>query len=180
MKEKLIRANQKYTQKVQDLLLELNNYSEQQLNHKINPKSWSALQIAHHLILSETSSLAYVKKKLSHEQHFHKVGIRELYRSLLIRILLYQPFKFKAPAVVGDAALPTTTSLEEIQHNWMRSREEWQLFFDSLPNELTNKAVFKHPRAGRIGWIHLIQFFGDHFSRHLLQMKKTLRHNNSQ
>lgn len=175
MKEKLILQNQTYTNKVQALLSELATYSEQQLNAKADPESWSALQVAQHLAVSEASSLAYVRKKMAYTQTFPKAGVTELARSLFIRLLLFQPFKFKAPPVVGNAVLMPNNTLEAISQLWLSTRLDWQEFFESLPKELENKAVFKHPRAGRIGWKHLLYFFSDHFDRHRQQIRKTLK-----
>jgi len=175
MKEKLILQNQLYTKKVQGLLSEMATYSEQQLNAKADPKSWSALQVAQHLAVSEASSLAYVRKKMAHTQTFPKAGIAELARSFFIRLLLFQPFKFKAPPVVGNAVLSPNNTLEVIRQQWLNARQDWQEFFEAMPRELENKAVFKHPRAGRIGWKHVLCFFSDHFDRHRQQIRKTLK-----
>lgn len=174
MKEKLLSYNLEYTQKVEALLSHLSRFSDQQLNHKSSPESWSALQVAEHLALSEASSLAYVRKKMTFTRDFPTVGLPEIARSLFIRVLLYQPIKFKAPPVVGTAALPSHNSLEKVSLQWMTTRRDWHDFFESMPEELANKAVFKHPRAGRIGWWHLIRFFKDHYSRHQQQIKKAL------
>lgn len=174
MKEKLLSYNLEYTQKIEALLFDLSRFSDQQLNHKSSPESWSALQVAEHLALSEASSLAYVRKKIAFTTEFPTVGLPEIARSLFIRALLYQPIKFKAPPVVGTAALPSKSSLEKVRHHWMATRSDWHDFLESMPEQLVNKAVFKHPRAGRIGWWHLIRFFNDHYSRHQQQIKKAL------
>jgi hypothetical protein len=86
-------------------------------------------------------------------------------------LALYLPLKFKAPKSTIDH-LPEYIALDELQTRWNKSRAAWNSFLKEMPENLLDKAVFKHPRAGRIGWGHTFKFFQVHFDRHLKQIAR--------
>jgi hypothetical protein len=154
----------------------LASYPEAQLNQAPAANAWSALQTAHHLILSEQGSLAYVRKKMSFETQFPKTGLRESWRSFLVWVLLYQPIKFKAPEKVGGnpELLPAHSTLQEVRDAWHAILTEWREFFEQMPEAIADRTVYKHPRVGKIGWLHMIAFFSVHFARHRKQIFRAL------
>lgn len=174
MKEAIFSANHRYFAKVDLLLKELESLDEGVLNRMPSNGGWSAIQTLHHLILVEESSLAYVRKKLSFNPTFEKAGIDAWWRSLLLWLSMYFPVKFKAPAVTGDENLPAYATLAETESRWQKSRQNWQIFFEEMPSTLQDKAVYKHPRAGRLSWIQMLNFFANHLERHTRQIRKAV------
>ena len=173
MKAKILQSNAKYGAKVDHLLLHLSKIPEEILNRCPANGGWSAAQTAWHLIMVEELSFKYVQKKLGFGGSFEKVGLDGHWRSFWLKIALYLPIKFKAPATSGDN-LPDKSSYAEISEHWKKTRETWTDFLENLPVELEDKTVYKHPRAGRLGWIQMLSFFEEHFGRHQRQIDRAL------
>lgn len=166
--------DQQHTQNVSALLEQLSVYSNEQLNARPKDGGWSPLQVLHHLILSETLSLQYVKKKISFGGPFETVGLKSHWAGFLLRFYLNTPIKFKAPPMVTTEKLPEYSTLEAAKTQWLAIREEWKNFFTTLAPELHNKAIYKHPVGGRLGWKQLYVFFATHTKRHEKQIFKCL------
>lgn len=174
IREKLLESNKKYQAKVAALLQELSQYPEAALNKTPANGGWSAQQTAWHLLLVEEKSLQYVHKKLGFGGPFEAAGTGAAWRTFWLLVALRLPLKFKAPASSGGDGLPQHSSLQEISDRWLRIRAEWGEFMAQMPENLLDKAVFRHPRAGRMGWIQLLAFYHAHFDRHLLQIRRSL------
>ena len=174
MKEKIFRANQKYQVQVESLLLELSKFSTENLNQTPENGGWSAIQTAWHLLLVEENTMKYIQKKLGYGAVFQKAGLGARWRTFCLSVAIYLPLKFKAPVASSGENLPLYSTFEEIKERWEASRASWNTFFSTLPAALEDKAVFKHPRIGKIGWMQMLSFFQSHFDRHLRQIRKAL------
>lgn len=174
MKSKILKRNAIYQEQVEALLNELAQTDDTVLNMSALDGGWSAIQVAHHLILTEELSLQYVKKKLSFNPKLEKAGPDSWVRLQVLKLYLGAPFKFKAPDAVGDQSLPGFTSLADTRARWLKIRQDWADFLEQLPTELLDKAVYRHPFAGRFGWPGMLIFFRHHFNRHRKQIHRTL------
>lgn len=173
MKAEFLNCNAKYGAKVDALLRELSKIPEETLNRRPANGGWSAAQTVWHLIMVEELSFKYVQKKLSFGGSFEKVGIGARWRSFWLKIALGMPVKFKAPATSGDN-LPGHSTFAEISAYWEKTRAAWSDFLSQMPEALEDKSVYKHPRAGRLGWVQMLDFFAEHFDRHRLQIERAL------
>lgn len=171
MNDKIIRANAQYSARVDAFLNELAEWEEERLNRKPADGGWSAIQVVQHLILVETKSLGYVRKKLSFNPELKRAGLGAWWRMLALRfsVSFVSPFKFKAPQAVGNDFIPETATLESSRQAWANIRAEWSDFFAQMPPELTDKAVYRHPVAGRLNWLQMLDFLQAHFERHRRQ-----------
>ncbi len=174
MKSKILQSNAKYGSKVDALLQYLSKFPEDDLNRRPGGGGWSAAQTAWHLILVEELSYQYVQKKLGFGGSFEKVGFGAQWRSLWLKVAMYLPIKFKAPVTSSDN-LPPYSSFAEIAARWKKVRDAWTAFLSQLPEALEDRAVYKHPRAGRLGWLQMLAFFEVHFARHRGQVERALR-----
>jgi hypothetical protein len=181
MKEKLIRLDIAYSDTVGQLLLHLDQYDDATLNQPLKPGGWSALQHLHHLILSEEKSMEYVRKKLHYGGPYPPSGLRQDLRYGLLVGMLSLPIKFKAPPHIGGNpdTLPTYVTLEETKLKWQSIRQEWGVFFATLDPSLSDRAIFRHARAGKLGWSHMLRFYIFHFKRHRKQILRDLGDNNA-
>lgn len=175
MKAKIVQAYSEYSEQVRTLLTSLEGVDDVILNKKPAPGSWSALQTMHHLRMSETGALAYCQKKMSFETAFEKPDMGSHFRIIALRLLLHSPIKFKAPKVIAIENLPEQSSLEEIRTLWEQTMANWNAFLSQLPEDVIDKAVFKHPRAGRISWLQTIGFFKWHTARHTKQIRRAIQ-----
>lgn len=173
-KQHLLRNHDEYTLRVNELFTEMNQYTDASLNRRPTDGGWSVIQIMHHLILSEELSLAYIRKKIGFNGPFERVTPWSHGRSLLLWLSLSAPIKFKAPAMISKEALPEQASLTETRDRWLKVRADWANFWQNMPDDLLDKAVYKHPRAGKLGWSGTLRFFDVHFKRHRAQMRRAL------
>lgn len=174
MKTKLLRANANYQKMVEGLLDEYASCDDAVLNMSAIDGGWSVIQIMHHLILTEEISLRYVRKKLSFQPKLEPAGLNSWLKSVLLKIYLKVPLKFKAPDVVGEDQLPGFTSFKDTRNRWLGIRREWAGFLEQLPPELLDKTVYRHPLAGRLSWTGTLAFFRYHFERHKKQIERTM------
>ncbi|MBK9337326.1 MAG: DinB family protein [Lewinellaceae bacterium] len=176
MKKKILEQNAAYHHQVEALLNALASTSDAVLNQKPADGGWSAIQVLHHLIVSEELSLRYVQKKLGFEPTLEKAGLAEWLRARTLWFYLNIPIKFKAPPMVGREHLPDFATLADTKARWMDIRQKWAAYIGQMPSDMAEKAVYRHPLAGRLSWSGMLTFFRCHFERHLKQIRRTLRH----
>jgi hypothetical protein len=174
MKKRILELNNRYGEKVASLMQELSAIPPEKLNQPPVNGGWSAIQTAWHLMLVEESAMLYVQKKLGYGGVFNKAGIQTRWRIFLLKAALYLPFKFEAPNTVSGENLPLQSTVDALQGRWEKARTAWTVFLAQMPDNLTDKAVFKHPRAGKISWLQMLDFFESHFNRHLQQIRSAL------
>ena len=161
-------------QERKDLHLVLQPFPDEMLNRPPAPRKWSAVQVMHHLIISEELSLKYLKKKLSFNPTLKKADWKAKARKGVLKFYLGLPLKFKAPKGVNDAALPKFVSLEETMERWAKARKEMRDFLEQLPEDHLDKELYKHPFAGKLTLRGMLEFFQSHFRRHREQIIRTL------
>ena len=165
---------QELDNELEDLLNGLSSYSHEALNKPPNEGAWSAMQILHHIKLAEYYSLKYCEKKLSFNPKLGKVTWRENLRGKLVTWYLQAPLKVKAPTIMSGSALPTESQLTDIEVEWKKQRKDLQQFFEELPEEYIDKAVYKHPFGGRLSFGGMLAFYQAHFRRHQKQIWRTI------
>ena len=157
------------------LFRELGQYDDRILNTPPALEAWSALQVCHHLMLAEAGTLRYYRKKLSHNPKLSKTGWNEKLRINALKAYLAMGFKKKAPAYISGDNLPTTSTLAATAKQWRTQRTELRDYLLSLPPELHDKEIFKHPFAGRLSIAGTVTFLEAHQDRHIGQIQRTLK-----
>jgi uncharacterized damage-inducible protein DinB len=136
------------------------------------PGQWSAVQVVHHLLFIEGNIIQYVQKKLQAEEQLPKVGLLTRLRARFVRLLLRLPgLKYKAPR--GVATLTDTGevgTLPELRQTWNASRRQLERLLNEFPGRQLNRAIFPHPRSGRITICQVMDFLLDHLLHHQQQM----------
>jgi len=172
-------STKKYLRQLQLELDVLENtlqaYDEEALNRPPAGGGWSAIQCMHHLILSETGSLAYIKKKLSFSPTLPNKNLGSAFRTQLLVAYLKSPIKRKAPGYISGDALPKHASLADTMQQWRKVRQELTDYLAQLDPDLFKKQVYKHPFSGRISIDNMLAFFLVHFQRHGKQALRTVR-----
>jgi hypothetical protein len=125
--------------------------------------------------------MAYVQKKLGFSKdgkaEFKPAGLKSHWRYFKLWLFLNLPFKIKAPAAIDAGRLPDYISLSHTRERWNITRQQWNNFFDHLPENLSDKAVFRHPLVGKISWVQTCDFFSLHLLRHRKQIRRTVNGN---
>lgn len=135
---------------------------------------WSAVQVVHHLLFIEGNIVQYIQKKVHSEEALPKVGLFTRLRAQAVRLFLRLPgLKVKAPrgvATLTDAGnLP---SLAELRATWGGSRRQLERLLNEFPGRQLNRAIFPHPRSGRINIYQVMEFLLDHLLHHQQQMDR--------
>ncbi|MFN0318610.1 MAG: DinB family protein [Burkholderiales bacterium] len=160
--------------KLAHLLADLQQYSEAILNRQPSPNGWSILQVLQHLMLVELASEKYVRKKLSYNPKLPKINLGTAWRMLLLKSYNWLPLKLKAPSYVNENNFPANPVLAELGEKWQEQRRQLRDFLATLPNDIFDKEVYKHPLVGRLSLGGMLQFYEGHFDRHQKQIKKLL------
>jgi hypothetical protein len=164
-----------YYASTQQTLEHFAQYDEATLNKPPADGGWSALQTMEHLILAEERSLQYLQKKTSSgDADFESVGLKTWYRGTLLGLYMRYGGKIAAPAAVGTENLSRQSTLADMQTRWSQNKENWSQFVEKMPESWASRAIYKHPRAGRLSWAGMLDFFHLHHQRHLVQMKKAI------
>ena len=131
---------------------------------------WSAGQVINHLMVSEKTSLDYLKKKFLGKDSLKDVGIGSNIRMMLFKWSQVSSLKFKAPRYVSNPS--NDDSMDELRSNWRTLRSDFAEFLHQYPVELNKKGIMKHPFAGRINIGQTIDFFRYHLVHHQKQIDR--------
>jgi len=137
------------------------------------PGKWSAAQVVHHLLISETGINQYIEKKLRNSEELQKAGFSHFLKSRLLRVLLRLPgFKFKAPARLKELTPDQVPPLAQLHEEWDGVRRHLEQILNEYPDKLLSHAIFKHPRSGMLTIYQTLDFMVDHILHHQRQVER--------
>jgi len=165
------RKIQKLEQKRVELTKILRCHSPDDLLQKPSEHVWSPLEISHHLYISEYLSRQYLKKKIKAKDNLKRTGITSFFRLQLLKIALSSPLKFKAPVPI--AIQPKNLSIELLEE-WENERQHLIKFLDDIDEDLVLLELFRHPFAGRMNILQMLDFLEAHFDHHKTQILRRL------
>lgn len=174
MKQKTLQILEKSDAFLDDMLEKLKDYPDEILNRKPSPGEWSAMNVLQHLMRSERLSYGYVRKKLSYNPKLKRANIGTAWRTFLLDNYNRFPMKWKAPAAVSEEHFPEYGTLDEVKDQWRQQRHQLKEYLEGLPDHIFNKELYKHPIAGRVTIVGMINFFNGHMIRHNKQIDRTL------
>jgi len=175
MDKKSIEYLKSLDQKLISLLKDLQHYSDAKLNEQPKEGAWSVLQIMQHLMKAEEGGILYIKKKLSFKPELEKAGVMSNMRSIALNISMSAPIKIKAPEGVSGEQLLTNLTFWDVAKQWKQQRKEMERYLESLPVELYDLDVYKHPLTGKMTLSSMLSFFNKHVDRHTSQIRRTLK-----
>ena len=173
--------------KLRQLFLEIENQRKEtlnsvkditpaQLNKSPFPGKWSAAQIFSHLITAESLSLRYMQKKIQGIQDTADSGmLEEIKINLLILSQRLPGLKFKAPKAVIDNMVQLS-DLNSISAEWSKVRDELATLLEKIPDDQTNRKIYRHALAGYLNVKHSMMFFREHLIHHGVQLRKLMAH----
>ncbi|MBC8084096.1 MAG: DinB family protein [Hymenobacter sp.] len=137
---------------------------------------WSAAQVVHHLLIAETGINHYIEKKLRGTEELQKAGLSHRLKSLLLRVLLRVPgFRFKAPPRLKELTPDQVAPLPQLRQEWDAGRRCLERILNEYPDQLLNRAIFKHPRSGMLTIYQTLDFMVDHILHHQRQLERISR-----
>ncbi|WP_069130293.1 DinB family protein [Rhodohalobacter halophilus] len=174
MKKQTLHLFSRLEKQREDLLKFLKTHSEDQLHFKPDPNSWNMLQVIRHLVTAESLSFRYIKRKMSDSAAIPEVTLGAKVRSLLLKFALKLPVKFKAPKVAEvNEEYP---DFEMMIDEWNSVRYELKGLMIQADEEIFNKTIYKHPRAGYLTLHQTIHFMKDHIDHHIKQIERISVH----
>ncbi len=152
-----------------ELISRMEALDHSKLNRAIKKNKWSKAQHLEHIILVEKASVSYISKKIKYSDNAKNTGIKNVWRSSLIKLFFAMPFiKIKAPAIVAD--VPNESSIESIKMKWSEERKNLYKQLSLIDEQLVSKELFKHPIAGKMNIIQAMDFLKGHLNHHKKQI----------
>ena len=148
------------------LINELKLLNKECLYERLKEGGWNILEVMGHLLQTEKLALSYVKKKMNVVQKIKYSGIKAFLNKLLLLTVLFMPFRYKAP---NNSMPEDHKTLEELENEWAGVRKELLGLLDETGNE-SQKLLYRHPFAGRMNLIQMMQFFKAHIRHHIKQI----------
>jgi len=151
-------------------LASLNGWSDEQLRKQAEG-SWSANQVLEHILIAETGTLGYMKKKSSSGWDvLEKTGEEHIQKSKAVNTRLASPDRYQAPSVLPE---PTNNySFEQMNTQWKMLREDMIKFISSVDDVHYDKLVFRQPIAGMLNLLQAMEFMNYHIRHHLPQIQR--------
>ncbi len=140
-------------------------------------KEWTVIQVLDHLYVSQQGPLNYCKKKIKAGDAIPESGLFDAIKMKVYLLFLFSPIKFKAPKVVSNPS--NDWEYNEIKTKHLQFLEDLKDFVEAYPDKFSNKAIYKHPIAGRITMDHTISFFEAHLRHHQFQINRLLKYYNA-
>ncbi|QHL86127.1 hypothetical protein GU926_01160 [Nibribacter ruber] len=151
---------------------QINSLTQAQQARQPAEDQWSAAQLYYHLWKVEHVVIQSIKDNLATDRKRRPISFNTRWRSFLLNLVLSLPVKIKAPKVLGD--MPQQINIDEVEKNWQDTRNTLHQFLSDFPNDLLDKEIFKHPRAGVITLGQTLEFLIEHANHHKNQMKRLL------
>lgn len=174
-KARVLKKFDQLNSELENLLSKMGKKQEERLFKSPSPGEWSPIQVLQHLILTESSSLKYLQKKISSGlKHIPAATLLTAARVFAFRLYVMLPLKTKAPESMGEAHFPDVATFAEVADTYRKTRKELRNFLESLPEEAFALEIFRHPVAGKLALDGLVTFFVLHFRRHERQILRQL------
>lgn len=153
-------------QKLLDLIQPID---DERFRQRPAPDQWSIAEIVHHLCMVEQRVLEELERSLAKPA----VHVGLLQRLMPVRLLVgSRVVRVKAPKTVEPLDAP---SKAEAISNYEQVRRTLKEFGATHGRERMQQLGIKHPFLGTFDGIGAISFVGHHETRHIKQIKETIR-----
>jgi hypothetical protein len=144
----------------------LGSYDEAQQAFQPDPESWSIAAVVQHLILVEEAMVRNGRRQS--ETRPTRVTVRShMLGWIAVRALAFD-IRIRAPT---RAVVPMThVSVSDLAPRWIAARADLLDYVERLPDPLTGRTAFFHPRTGWITPMCGLRFFEGHCGHHLRQI----------
>ncbi len=173
MKQELLHKYDTINNIKNKLLNKVAKYSQEELNKVPEYGGWSAGQVLFHVAFAESGTILVINKNLAENKVYLKGNFRSVLSNIFLVISLKLPLKFKAPKAVSK--VPDSITFEEISNYFDKNTQDFKKILEELPNELENKLIFKHPRAGLFTIHQTLNFTREHYLHHESQLDRLLK-----
>lgn len=141
-------------------------------SHRPSSEKWSPLEVAEHVYRVERGTLTVLERQVEKGESYSPIGAPSQTKLLGLLSALRSPLKFQAPTVKGLAL--EGLSWDMIRDGWIATGDRWSALDEALPDHLTKRALFKHPRGGPLTMEGSLRFLIVHGQRHQRQLERRL------
>jgi uncharacterized damage-inducible protein DinB len=173
MHKKIYKSFTSLEKRKGNLLSRLEKVDDDLLHDKPNDQSWSITQVIGHLSDAERMSLLYCRKKIQAGMQLPDASMFNVFRSFFLNTFLKSKVKYKMPQ-----GLKAPEENPDFHHQcvaWFNTRKSLETFLEEVPDNLIDKALYKHPFAGRFTLNEMLQFFDAHVQHHEYQIERILK-----
>lgn len=163
------------TEKLTALEEKLSSLSNDQLNQKLDAKTWSIIQVIKHLIMAEGGTYRYISKKILDPSKLENITFRTKFREFKLNTYIKTPIKLPAPKIVQPTQSKLPDDLAYLMNEWKKIRKDLFELLNGLDQSLWIKEIHKHPLVGRISLNGSLNFTEFHFDRHQKQIEKLIK-----
>jgi uncharacterized damage-inducible protein DinB len=150
------------------LLKELKKKDQALLKQRPKGGGWNILEVLGHLLQTEKLALSYVNKKMNVIRDIPYSGTKAIINKFKLTLIFSMPFRYKAP----QNAMPEYSGLlEDIEKQWLANREVLSILLKKTGKE-SRKLLYRHPFAGRMNLLQMMQFFKAHINHHIKQVDR--------
>ncbi|HRR07650.1 MAG TPA: DinB family protein [Rhodothermales bacterium] len=135
--------------------------------------TWSPIEVVYHLYLSERMSQLLVQRFISSGKKAPQESLKSSIGMWKLRFGNLLPVRIKAPGPV--AKIPSNLEWDRVREEWLAQRRDLQSWLVGLSDEVVTSTCFRHPIAGDISLVQMLDFFLIHLNRHEQQIRKRLR-----
>ena len=141
---------------------------------KPSPEAWSPVEIGEHVYRSEGAVLRGLERQLDPKGERRDLGKASRAKFLALIVALRSPKKFKVPKS-ASAAAPTGMAYDEIREDWLSFPTRWEAILRSIPKDLLDVGLIRHPISGPMTLSQCLQFLAVHTVRHFKQLKRAVK-----
>ncbi len=156
-----------------DLLARVDGMDDDVLNRSPGEGQWSVIQVFCHLATAEEISLSTIRKRIEEPEKAARAGIVNRLKSAVLTVALRSGLPFKAPRRTAEA-IPEQRSLADTRVHWDEVRAGWQELVATIPADVADKEIFKHPRVGLLNLPQALKFMSEHVRHHAAQVERVL------
>lgn len=167
------KSFEKLEKRKSSILKRLESVEDEYLHFKPTPESWSLVQVIGHLNDAEQASLAYCGKKIQAGSELPKSSIFSSARLIILNIFLKSKIRYKAPKEMKQPS--NVLVFHNLCMTWFNTRKSLRRFLESVPEELVNRGVYKHPFMGRFTLNEMLLFFYAHLKHHEYQINRLIK-----
>lgn len=150
----------------------LSGLDDAQLSFRPRASSWSALEVAEHVLIAEQlatdTMLRLAGRPSKRRRLLQKLGYASVWLILMLRLRVNMPSRLLAPS--------GTMTLREIRADWNASRVRLRRYLETLEAGALQQAGFGHPIAGPLNLREGLLFLQRHTRHHRDQLERLKRH----
>lgn len=155
-----------------NLLSQLCALTPAQLAFRPAADSWSLIEVADHLLRTESAVLLGLEKGLP--EHKRRPTLRQRLSLPLVGLALRAPVRVKIPTALVEPRRDRT--LEEVKQEWHGVREALAAKLAALEPAKLAQPVILHPIGGPINAAQTLRFVAAHIDHHLYQVRRIRSH----